>query len=248
MDQIEKKIVFGVDLTGANPALFAALAKAQGAMTGAKKGSVNSHFRNQYADLASVLEAILPPMNAEGLALLQFPGDDDGPRVTVTTLITHADGGFIASIAACRADKDTAQGYGSAVSYLKRYSCQAALACPSTEDDDGNAATGTPKIGAKAPRPAPQPRATRPAQAEAKQQHPAPPRAAGASYPDPPPEGRACPECDGRMWDNRENKRNPKGPDFKCKDRDCGKAIWLPKPAKAPSPSGNGAADENGLF
>ena len=155
MDQIERKVVFGVDLTGANPALFAALAKAQGAMTGAKKGSVNSHFRNQYADLASVLEAILPPMNAEGLALLQFPGDDDGPRVTLTTLITHSDGGFIASIAACRADKDTAQGYGSAISYLKRYSCQAALACPSTEDDDGNAATGTTKTRAQAPRPAP---------------------------------------------------------------------------------------------
>lgn len=245
MDQIERKVVFGVDLTGANPALFAALAKAQGAMTGAKKGSVNSHFRNQYADLASVLEAILPPMNAEGLALLQFPGDDDGPRVTLTTLITHSDGGFIASIAACRADKDTAQGYGSAISYLKRYSCQAALACPSTEDDDGNAATGTTKTRAQAPRPAPQPRASRPAPVEANQQHQAPLRAAGAPSIEPPPD---CPECDGGMWDNRENKRNPKGPDFKCKDRDCGKAIWLPKPATAPSPSGAGAGAENGLF
>lgn len=247
MDQIEPKIVFGVDLTGANPALFAALAKAQGAMTGAKKGSVNPHFRNQYADLASVLEAILPPMNAEGLALLQFPGDDDGPRVTVTTLITHADGGFIASIAACRADKDTAQGYGSAVSYLKRYSCQAALACPSTDDDDGNAATGTPKTRAKAPRPAPQPRASLPAPADVQQQQQAPPRAVGAPLEGLSGPGRDCPECSGPMWDNRENKRNPKGPDYKCKDRDCGKAIWIPKPTTEPSPSGNGDADP-GLF
>ena len=44
MDKIERKVIFGVDLTGANPALFAALAKAQGAMGSAKKGSVYRHF------------------------------------------------------------------------------------------------------------------------------------------------------------------------------------------------------------
>lgn len=38
----------------------------------------------------------------------------------------------------------------------------------------------------------------------------------------------ACPACDGPMWDNRESKRNPKQPDFKCKDKEgCDHAIWL---------------------
>src|SRR2546423_13842075 len=35
-----------------------------------------------------------------------------------------------------------------------------------------------------------------------------------------------CPKCGGAMWDNREGKRNPKAPDFKCKDRECDGVIW----------------------
>ncbi len=36
----------------------------------------------------------------------------------------------------------------------------------------------------------------------------------------------SCPKCEGRMWDNRPDKRNPKAPDFKCKDRRCDGALW----------------------
>lgn len=38
-----------------------------------------------------------------------------------------------------------------------------------------------------------------------------------------------CPKCGGRVWDNRIGKRNPKAPDFKCRDRSCGGVIWPPK-------------------
>ena len=41
-----------------------------------------------------------------------------------------------------------------------------------------------------------------------------------------------CPKCGGPMWDNREGKKNPKAPDYKCKDKGCDGAIW---PAKAPA-------------
>ncbi len=40
-----------------------------------------------------------------------------------------------------------------------------------------------------------------------------------------------CPKCGGRMWDNRLTKRNPKAPDFKCRDRSCDGVIWPPRPA-----------------
>jgi hypothetical protein len=40
------------------------------------------------------------------------------------------------------------------------------------------------------------------------------------------PDGIVCPKCNGRMWDNRAVKRNPKAPDYKCKDRDCDGVIW----------------------
>lgn len=39
----------------------------------------------------------------------------------------------------------------------------------------------------------------------------------------------ACRECGGDMYDNRGSKRNPKAPDFKCKDKECGAGIWPSK-------------------
>ena len=41
----------------------------------------------------------------------------------------------------------------------------------------------------------------------------------------------SCPKCGGRMWDNRLSKRNPKAPDFKCRDRSCDGVIWPARPA-----------------
>jgi hypothetical protein len=45
----------------------------------------------------------------------------------------------------------------------------------------------------------------------------------------------ACPSCGGRMWDNREGKRNPKAPDFKCRDKQCDGVIWPPKAGAKPA-------------
>jgi hypothetical protein len=42
----------------------------------------------------------------------------------------------------------------------------------------------------------------------------------------------ACPKCGGRVWDNRDTKRNPKAPDFKCRNRSCDGVIWPPKNGK----------------
>lgn len=51
-----------------------------------------------------------------------------------------------------------------------------------------------------------------------------------------------CPKCSGDMWDNRAGKRNPKAPDFKCKDRECDGVIWPPRDAKlAVAPATPGA-------
>jgi hypothetical protein len=46
----------------------------------------------------------------------------------------------------------------------------------------------------------------------------------------------ACPNCGGRMWDNRLTKRNPKAPDYKCRNYNCEGVIWPPKTARAPVP------------
>lgn len=46
------------------------------------------------------------------------------------------------------------------------------------------------------------------------------------------PDDATCPKCGNGVWDNREGKRNPKSPDFKCKDKGCDGCIWPPKTAK----------------
>ena len=47
-----------------------------------------------------------------------------------------------------------------------------------------------------------------------------------------------CPKCDGPTWDNREGKKNPKAPDFKCKNKACDGAIWQDAaPAVQPGPA-----------
>jgi hypothetical protein len=48
---------------------------------------------------------------------------------------------------------------------------------------------------------------------------------------------QSCPKCGGRMWDNRLTKRNPKAPDYKCRDRSCDGVVWPPKGEKATDPA-----------
>jgi len=44
------------------------------------------------------------------------------------------------------------------------------------------------------------------------------------------------------MWDNREGKRNPKAPDYKCKDRECDGVIWPPRATAATTSAGAAVA------
>lgn len=62
--------------------------------------------------------------------------------------------------------------------------------------------------------------------------------------PDTPAAAPVCPKCQGPMWDNREGKRNPKAPDFKCKDKSCDGVVWPPRgaPSAGASPAAPGAA------
>jgi Rad52/22 family double-strand break repair protein len=51
----------------------------------------------------------------------------------------------------------------------------------------------------------------------------------------PPADEPACPKCAGRMWDNRATKRNPRAPDFKCRDRACDGVVWPATNATVPA-------------
>lgn len=53
----------------------------------------------------------------------------------------------------------------------------------------------------------------------------------------------SCPKCQGDMWDNRVGKRNPKAPDFKCKDRECDGVVWPSREAVAAALAAAGNSD-----
>lgn len=154
--------------------LAAALVAAQAEMPPAPKDAMNPHFRSRYADLEMVWTTIVPILNRHGLCVIQRPGGN-GTAVTLSTVLLHTSGQWIESIAAVLPAKADPQGYGSALTYLRRYAVLSMAGGVTGEDDDAEAASGrgqAPAAGAEVapaearpPRPPDEPvrRAPRPA-------------------------------------------------------------------------------------
>ena len=121
-------------------ALAASLAKAQSVIEGAKKDSVNPHFRSRYADLASVWDACRAALSANGLSVMQLPGREAG-EYHLDTVLAHASGEWMSSRLVFHPVKDDPQGLGSALTYARRYAL-AAMVGVAPEEDDGEAAMG----------------------------------------------------------------------------------------------------------
>lgn len=129
--------------------IASALVKAQKAFGPALKSSSNPHFRSKYADLSACVEAVIDGLNSNGIALVQHTHDCEH-GVTVETVFIHESGEiYSAGKLHVPAVKHDAQGYGSALTYARRYSLMAACGI-APEDDDGNAASKN-KAKAKAP-------------------------------------------------------------------------------------------------
>lgn len=118
----------------------AALVRAQRAFGPALKSATNPHFKSRYADLAACVEAVIDALNANGIALVQKQHPADG-GVAVETIFVHESGESLsAGVLQVPAAKADPQGYGSALTYARRYSLMAACGI-APEDDDGNSAT-----------------------------------------------------------------------------------------------------------
>ena len=118
----------------------AAFVKAQASFGAALKTSSNPHFKSRYADLSACVEAVIDGLHANGLALIQTSHPSD-TGVAVETILVHESGGKISGgILHVPATKQDAQGYGSALTYARRYSLMATCGI-APEDDDGNAAS-----------------------------------------------------------------------------------------------------------
>lgn len=117
-----------------------ALVKAQKAFGPALKTNTNPHFKSKYADLSACVEAVIDALNDNGIALIQQTHEDD-KGVTVETVFLHESGEILSSGKLhVPASKQDPQGYGSALTYARRYSLMAACGI-APEDDDGNAAS-----------------------------------------------------------------------------------------------------------
>ena len=120
--------------------IASALVKAQRAFGPALKDKTNPAFRSKYADLGACIEAVIDALNANGITLMQRTHPDE-TGVTVETVLMHESGeSWSSGTLHVPAAKQDPQGYGSALTYARRYSLMAACGI-APEDDDGNAAS-----------------------------------------------------------------------------------------------------------
>lgn len=122
-----------------------ALATAQGKMKNAVKDRTNPHFKNTYATLASVRDAVTPALSENGLSVVQLnEPHEERSLVVVVTILMHKSGQWIRSRIAMPATKADAQGIGSALTYARRYALSGILNISSEDDDDGEEAVAAP--------------------------------------------------------------------------------------------------------
>jgi hypothetical protein len=123
-----------------NSNIAKAFVAAQRGFAPALKSNTNPHFRSKYADLSACVEAVIDALHSQGIALTQVTHECEG-GVMVETVFLHESGETMSGGKLfLPASKQDAQGYGSALTYARRYALMAACGI-APEDDDGNAAT-----------------------------------------------------------------------------------------------------------
>ena len=127
------------DIKATHASIASALATAQMKMGKALKSANNPHFNRKYADLSSVVDACMPALNECGIAVIQPTTDEDGTRYVETILIHGESGQELKCRVPLIVSKNDMQGYGSAVTYARRYGLMS-MAGIAPEDDDGDAA------------------------------------------------------------------------------------------------------------
>lgn len=125
-------------------AISAALSKFQGCIEQPKlekevKVTMKSggKYSFKYADLSACVKAAAPGLKENGLAVSQVINEG-----RLITLLTHESGQWIKSELMLPQQSTDYQAYGSAITYLKRYSYCAILGIVADTDDDANMACG----------------------------------------------------------------------------------------------------------
>ena len=120
--------------------IHTALSKAQSEMGKGLKDSNNPFYKSKYASLSSVWSAISDALAINGLSITHHTEPSE-KGVMINTVLRHKSGQYIESgFMFFPAAKLDPQGFGSALTYARRYQLSA-LVGVCTDDDDGNAAS-----------------------------------------------------------------------------------------------------------
>lgn len=132
----------GIEMSSSVGKIMEAIAAAQGEIENAGKDAKNPHFGSKYATLAAIYDACRASLSKNGVAVVQAPYNA-GTDIGVATMLGHKSGEWLKSTLCVKPMKFDAQGAGSVITYLRRYSL-AAMVGVAPEDDDGEAAVGRP--------------------------------------------------------------------------------------------------------
>lgn len=115
--------------------LITALVKARAEFTSIQKDKTNPHYKNRYATLDAVLDAVTPALCKHGLAIVQSTSTESA-KIELKTYLYHESGEHISSSYPLPDIMD-AQKLGAALTCARRYALCALLSVTADEDDDG---------------------------------------------------------------------------------------------------------------
>jgi len=121
--------------------LAQAMVKVQQVLSPAPKDANNPFVNSRYASLNSVIEACREALTQQSVWVAQYPvAVDPGHLGLVTKLVHGGSGQWQASLMVMPLPKNDPQGYGSALTYARRYGLATLVGLVSEADDDGEAA------------------------------------------------------------------------------------------------------------
>lgn len=118
--------------------LARAMLKVQTDLQPALKDRENTFSHSRYATLYSVMDACRDALIGNGIWLTQYPVPVEAGHMGLVTKLTHAESGqWQSSLMVMPLPKADPQGYGSAMTYSRRYALSALIGIITEEGDDG---------------------------------------------------------------------------------------------------------------
>jgi len=122
--------------------LIEELLQVQRELSHASADAVNPHFKSSYVKFEDLWDYAKEALNSHDIMIQQISHKCEVGACIETVLYGHGD--FLSTgKMIVRADKATAQAFGSAITYAKRYSLSMALGIGADKDDDANTATAS---------------------------------------------------------------------------------------------------------